>query len=243
MTFRQALKDIQAMLKFKEAFMLDFPNSAKDVIFPQTRLVIISFQEFTRLLIHYFESQKAAPNYESPDRELPYAMLNVMMRINPEKHSGFIFVVMQEFLQLRDPVATDLARYASEVSFLSGGIFDVDQLGNNIMIDKNTEKLVVLDVERSQLSWKYFRIHGDETAQPTLASMDESMVAEWPSLIYFQLPGQQRRSIRHSISIETDHQSDSGFLSDFDSPASTDGGHAERRARLQRDFSFDEAAF
>ena len=238
-TFKQAMKDIHAFLKIKDAFLLKFPDSAQRVIFPSTRLVIVSFQDFTRMLTRYFESQKDNPNYDKPDLELPFSMLNEMMRISPSKHSGYIFLVMQEFIQLRPMEASDMTAYRMEINFLSTEILDVDQQGNNIMFEKSSNKLVILDVERNQLSWKHFTTNYEEMAQPTLASMPESVVAEWPSLTYIQIPQPTHRSIHRSISVDTEHPSDSDFISDFDSP--TPG--AEPQIRLLHEISIDEGVF
>ena len=72
---------------------------------------------------------------------------------------------------------------------------DVDKSGSNLKIDSNTGNLVVLDVEREQLSWEFRKGTAVDEFDGGIDSLDSRMFQEYPDLNYESISERTRRRL------------------------------------------------
>lgn len=222
MTFRMVISDLLAFLKFKETFFSKFPELRDSVEFPASRVVIVSFSEYMDLMLSQVEEHNLKP------------VLKEFRGMDTTLHSGFIFLTMQEFFNLRDLNDTDRRRFKNAIMYLSESFTDVDESGSNLMIDSDTGNLVVLDVEREQLTWDFRKGTAVDEFDGGIDSLDAGIFEEYSDLNYESISERARRSFHRSISI------DSAVASDLDSADSSKEPVCRPRGLLQRQFSINE---
>ena len=229
-SFKQALNDVLSFINFKKKFIRERQEKADRVLFPVTRLAIVSFQDYIDLLMELLNPDGTETVFDA----LP-ATLRPLYIIDQTFHSGYVFLVVQEFIDLKPLCEADFDHFKAEIEFLSTHIQDINMEGRNLMIEASTGRLVVLDIESNQLTTQYYFESVDGTGEASLDSLNPEIISELAGLPYEPISEGHRQSIRHSIGI------DSAFISDFDSPPSSLGSENPHAMFFPKVFSVDES--
>ena len=195
-TFKQAVTDVMALLDFKQHFLRTQEALADQVYFAETRLVLVSIQEFLDLL-----------RMEKPLDHFAHAMISLLQQAKPDENV-YMFLLMQEYVDVSELSKDDLEHYSGLISYLKERIQDVDESGRNLLVDRGRKKLVILDVEWNQLDWTYHSEHSEQgqAALPyspvtPVTPVTPEALQEFEFLEYKDLSAKSQSSIDYSLSI------------------------------------------
>ena len=202
-TYKQAVMDVMALLDFKEHFLQTRITLAHQVYFAETRLVIVFIQEFLDLLLT-----------AKPLGQFTNVMIPLLQQAASEENAC-MFLLMQEYVNVDKISDEELALYRDLIDYLKERIHDVDATGRNLLVDRNKNKLVILDVELNQLDWTYHseleKMDSARSATP-VSPVSKKALQEFDFLVYKDISSGSQVGICHSLSINPEHseQRDSG---------------------------------
>lgn len=220
-TYSQALLDVDAYLSVRDILKEKYP----EVVFPKTRVVLLSIDEFIRIIPKNSNQRKCE-------------MIGILQKsLACKDHSNYYFSVLQEYIDMRPVEAGDFKKLKAPIDYISSLLKDVGDDGQNLNIGVDTNGLVLVDVEKDQVSFCLANLleefnfsESDEHQKESESKRLIEAFNKFDELYYLPLPLSVITSIKRSLS-SSSSAADSGFSEEG---GSTGSYSRDKRGRLVR---------